>query len=147
MPFATYTKRYKELQRFLRFLIVGAGGTILDFCLLTFFKEFTILPTMVANLISYTAGGISNFTFHKLWTYADSRRKWVLTQFGQFTLVGLSGLILNTLLVVRLEGYFNRLPNHPLHTYLPAKLIAVFCIILWNYFVNRYWTFKDVVTQ
>ena len=94
MPFATYTKRYKEFQRFLRFLIVGAGGTILDFCLLTFFKEFTILPTTVANLISYTAGGISNFTFHKLWTYADSRRKWVLTQFGQFTLVGLSGLIL-----------------------------------------------------
>ena len=147
MTFITSTRRYKEFQRFIRFVIVGAGGTILDFCLLSFFKEVILLPTLLANLISYSAGGISNFTFHKLWTYADSRRKWVITQFGQFTLVGATGLVLNTLLVVRLEAYFKQLPNHPVHPYLPAKFIAVLCVIIWNYFVNRYWTFRDIVPQ
>ncbi|HNB37390.1 MAG TPA: GtrA family protein, partial [Anaerolineales bacterium] len=61
----------KEVTRFARFLTVGAMGTFLDFGLLTVLK-LAGLPTLIANSISFTAGLLNNFTWNRLWTFADS---------------------------------------------------------------------------
>jgi len=45
----------KELQRFTRFLTVGAVGTFLDFGLLLLLEAFS-LPTLIANSLSFSAG-------------------------------------------------------------------------------------------
>ncbi len=132
-----------ETGRLLRFLMVGAGGTLVDFGILTLLKSVIGLPTLPANLVSFSAGILNNFTFNRLWTYADSRGKHPLAQLGQFALVSVIGLLLNTSIVLLLETPLNALFGAA-WGYLPAKVVATGVVVLWNFSANRYWTFNDV---
>jgi putative flippase GtrA len=145
MMMTTFTKgrQNRELERFVCFLIVGVSGTLLDFGLLTLLKMGGF-ATLVANSLAFSAGLVNNFTWNRLWTYSDSRRKGWAVQLGQFMVVSLVGLTLNNAIVLLFEAPFGALLNHPELGYLPAKLLATGVIVFWNFFLNRYWTFNDV---
>lgn len=150
--FVRFAERFgmnpKEAERFIKFLIVGTIGFVVDFGTLTFLKEFTSLPTAAANTISFSAAVISNFIFNRYWTYPDSRSKPIMAQLGQFTLVNVIGLLINTGILLVLEAVFDSLlvnfPEIPIRGYIPAKMIATIVVLFWNFFVNRYWTYGDV---
>ena len=131
----------KELGRFARFLTVGALGTFLDFGLLSLLKVFGF-PTLLANSLSFSAGVANNFTFNRLWTFADAKRSNWRRQLMEFLLVSLVGLALNNAIVLWLETPLGQLLGQPEYGYLPAKVIATGVVVFWNYFANRYWTFK-----
>ena len=135
------TSSNKEIERFSRFLAVGAVGTLLDFSLLTLLK-LAGLPTLLANSLSFTAGLVNNFTWNRLWTFGDAIQPDWRRQLVQFTAVSLVGLALNNLIVLSLEGIFGVMLNQPDWGYLPAKVIATGVVVFWNYFANRMWTFK-----
>ena len=132
----------KELQRFTRFLMVGAVGTFLDFGLLSLLKAFG-LPTLIANSLSFSAGVANNFTWNRLWTFADAKQADWHRQLVQFMLVSLVGLALNNAIVVVLEAPLGLLLRQPDYGFLPAKVIATGVVVFWNYFANRYWTFRN----
>jgi putative flippase GtrA len=132
----------KEVERFSRFLVVGAIGTVLDFSILTALK-LAGLPTLFANTISFTAGLLNNFTWNRLWTFCDNIQADWRRQFAQFTLISLFGLALNNLIVLSLEGVLGAALGQPAWGYLPAKVIATGVVVFWNYFANRMWTFKS----
>jgi len=136
----------KELQRFTRFLTVGAVGTLLDFGLLTLLKSLG-LPTLVANSASFTAGVINNFTWNRLWTFVDAKQASWRRQLAQFILVSLVGLALNNAILLVLETPLGALLGQPDYGYLPAKVIATGVVVFWNYFANRYWTFNTSSTN
>lgn len=135
------TSSNKEIERFSRFLAVGAVGTLLDFSLLTLLK-LAGLPTLLANSLSFTAGLVNNFTWNRLWTFGDAIQPDWRRQLVQFTAVSLVGLALNNLIVLSLEGIFGTILGQPDWGYLPAKVIATGVVVFWNYFANRMWTFK-----
>ena len=135
------TSSNKEIERFSRFLAVGAVGTLLDFSLLTLLK-LAGLPTLLANSLSFTAGLVNNFTWNRLWTFGDAIQPDWHRQLVQFTAVSLVGLALNNLIVLSLEGIFGTMLGQPDWGYLPAKVIATGAVVFWNYFANRMWTFK-----
>ena len=135
------TSSNKEIERFSRFLAVGAVGTLLDFSLLTLLK-LAGLPTLLANSLSFTAGLVNNFTWNRLWTFGDAIQPDWRRQLVQFTAVSLVGLALNNLIVLSLEGIFGAMLYQPDWGYLPAKVIATGVVVFWNYFANRMWTFK-----
>ena len=132
----------KELGRFARFLTVGALGTFLDFGLLSLLKAFGF-PTLLANSLSFSAGVANNFTFNRLWTFADAKRSNWRRQLMEFLLVSLVGLALNNAIVLWLETPLGQLLGQPEYGYLPAKVIATGVVVFWNYFANRYWTFNN----
>lgn len=136
-------KPRRELKRFFRFAVVGLSGTLLDFIVLNFLKIVFGLPTLPANVISYSCGIINNYFLNRFWTYAEVKEKNQAARFWQFTLVSLLGLLLNNLLMWGLEKPFGLLLNNPAQGYLPAKIVATAVVVFWNYYVNRYWTFKD----
>ena len=135
------TSSNKEIERFSRFLAVGAVDTLLDFSLLTLLK-LAGLPTLLANSLSFTAGLVNNFTWNRLWTFGDAIQPEWRRQLVQFTAVSLVGLALNNLIVLSLEGIFGTILGQPDWGYLPAKVIATGVVVFWNYFANRMWTFK-----
>ena len=135
------TSSNKEIERFSRFLAVGAVGTLLDFSLLTLLK-LAGLPTLLANSLSFTAGLVNNFTWNRLWTFGDAIQPDWRRQLIQFTAVSLVGLALNNLIVLSLEGIFGTMLGQPDWGYLPAKVIATGVVVFWNYFANHMWTFK-----
>ena len=132
----------KEIERFTRFLTVGAVGTILDFSLLTILK-LAGLPTLIANSLSFMAGLINNFTWNRLWTFGDVVQSNWRKQLAQFTVVSLVGLALSNIIVLSLENVLGNMLSQPEFGYLPAKIIATGVVVFWNYFANRAWTFKQ----
>ena len=63
----------REVKRFVKFAIVGAGGSITDFTVLNILVQVFSFPLALANLFSFTAAVIQNFSFNRLWTFPESR--------------------------------------------------------------------------
>ena len=141
----TSTLNRNEIQRFLRFLVVGLSGTILDFGLLIGLKWLG-MGTLLAATLSFSAGVINNFTWNYYWTYADAQGERLGLQLGQFALVSALGLGINNLCVLSLESLSTAWMPDPSLAYLPAKIVATGVVVFWNYFANRYWTFNNKFT-
>jgi putative flippase GtrA len=157
--FLTYVQaNRKELERFLKFSVVGIIGAVVDFGTLYLLHAVLGLHIVLANTCSFTAAVLSNFTWNRYWTYPDSRSKPVRTQLAQFTVVNVAGWGINTaiLLLLRypcvsllesLGPYLSFLSDPDLAYklgYNMAKAIATGVVLFWNFFVNRYWTYSDV---
>jgi putative flippase GtrA len=132
----------REAQRLLRFLTVGASGTILYFSLLSGLKLLG-MATLPANTLSFLVGMMNNFYWNRRWTFADARAVVWKRQFFVFVAISLVGLLLNNSLVLLLEPRFNGWSGQ--WGYLPAKLIATGVVVGWNYLANRSWTFHHPV--
>jgi putative flippase GtrA len=124
----------KEAERFLKFLVVGAIGFVVDFGIFnllvgpfhnllavgqplnSFLVSFGLTPLQAAALapacagtISFVAAIISNFLWNRYWTYPDSRSKSTRRQFVMFFLVSLSGILIRIPIITLLHGPFTRL--------------------------------------
>ena len=150
----------KELERFLKFMVVGTIGFVVDFGILNMlmlnfqarqvdlgmWKLFGVVllngTLTFSNTISFSSAVISNFTWNYLWTYPESRSKPLVRQGGQFFLVNLMGLGINLAVLNALNPLCTRVFG--LLGYNAAKAIATIVVLFWNFFVNRYWTYSDV---
>lgn len=143
----------RERNRFLKFLVVGVIGAVIDFGTFNLLTSvFHVLPVL-SSVISFIAAVISNFLWNRYWTYPDSRSKQLSQQIVQFGAVSLAGLLIRTpifaLLEPRLIAVFSRssLPRPITATLAGHNLAlasAILVVLLWNFFVNRFWTYSDV---
>jgi putative flippase GtrA len=163
----------KEVERFLKFAVVGAIGAIIDAGTL-FLLQATLLPptlqepidynVMIAQTIAFVAAIASNFTWNRLWTYPDSRSRSMRRQMVQFTIISLVGWIGRSIWIVQAHQTLGKLlmpiflPEIQVFRpgYIPsataeaklgtmvAWLIGVIVVMIWNFIANRYWTYNDV---
>lgn len=133
----------KNFIRFVKFCVVGISGTFVDFGILTALKELAHMPTLPANIISFSTAMLNNFIWNYLWTFRDVRGKKISLVFIQFAVISTIGLGLNSTIVVLLEHPFDSLFTRPNTGYLAAKFIATVVVLLWNFFANRFWTFRQ----
>lgn len=132
----------KELERFLKFMVVGTLGFVIDFGTLNLLKLVFNVELLLANTVSFSLAVVSNFTWNRLWTYPDSRSKPIQSQLVQFFVVNVVGLGINTLVLKLFTPFFTDLVGEL--GYNIAKAIATIIVLFWNFFVNRYWTYSDV---
>ncbi len=136
--------RQDELNRFLKFAIVGAIGAGVDFSVLNILIQGLGWSKFFANLISVTCAIFSNFVWNRLWTFPESRERSLHTQFGQFALVNLIGLAINQFMFLTLDAVlFGPLFGSPLD-YNLAKAAAIIIVLFWNFGANRRWTYKGI---
>jgi putative flippase GtrA len=144
-----------ERKRFLRFAFVGVVGAIVDFGVFNLLTSLFGLPGVWAQVISFSAAVVSNFLWNRYWTYPDSRSKPVSQQIVQFVVVSVIGLGIRTLLFAWLEPYlisfFYDLIASMHSNMSPVGLgynttlaIGVGVVMLWNFYINRFWTYSDV---
>ncbi len=124
------------LKQFIRFGIVGVINTSLDFVIYAFLTRLFLFfdeHYLIANLISFSIATVNSYIFNKYWTFKDNSKQHKI-QYTKFYLVSLCGLILTqTILYILVElGLYDLL----------AKAIAVGVVLFWNFFVNKFWTFK-----
>jgi len=129
----------KERQRFLKFTFVGLTGTIVDFGLLNLLRIVFKLPLVWAQGISFTVAVINNFLWNRFWTYPESRDKGASWQLMQFFIINIIGITIRTPLISWLDGLILNVISQNL-----ALAVSISIIMLWNYFANRYWTFKNI---
>lgn len=142
----------RERTRFLRFMVVGAVGAVVDFGTANLLVYVLSAPLVLAGTISFIAAILSNFSWNRFWTYPDSRSKPLVQQLVQFIVVSVIGLGIRVPILHWLEPLFYRAATHfrlPLGAMsLLVKnttlAVAVLVVMLWNFFANRYWTYSDV---
>jgi putative flippase GtrA len=143
----------KERTRFLKFAAVGALGAIIDFGVMNLLTQRVHFSLVIAGTISFICAVISNFTWNRYWTYPESRSRHLIHQLGMFFLVNAAGIairipILHFLeppLLHFLEGMLRI--NDRLAEFMAKNLtlaVAVVIVMLWNFFINRYWTYNDI---
>ncbi len=145
----------KEASRFAKFMVVGAIGFLVDATVINVLTHVFNLPLLIAQSISFACAVVSNFTFNRYWTYPDSRSKPIRRQLVQFTVVNLIGYGIRTIVFVLVaEPYKQLVITEQLIPLTEAQIkfvytnltlgTAVVTVLLWNFFVNRYWTYNDV---
>jgi putative flippase GtrA len=143
----------KERTRFIRFISVGAIGAVVDFGIMNLFSKLFKMPLILAGTISFICAIISNFLLNRFWTYPDSRSRTITRQLIMFFIVNVSGLAIRIPILLFLEPPMRKLSNQlavsiPLTPEFLGKnltlALAVSVVMLWNFFINRYWTYNDV---
>jgi putative flippase GtrA len=142
-----------ERTRFLKFMAVGTFGAVVDFGIANVLAHFLSMPLEIAGTISFVCAIISNFLWNRYWTYPESRSRPVTRQLAMFALVSIAGVAIRIPILHFVEPVLLKffetshvgLPGSP--DFLARNLtlaLAVGVVMLWNFFVNRYWTYNDV---
>jgi len=142
-----------ERTRFLKFAVVGAIGAAIDFGVMNLLVNLAHTPFVVAGTISFICAVISNFTWNRFWTYPESRSKPLMGQLGQFSLVNAAGLLIRIPILNFGEPALSNLLSTLLsisaktQQFLSHNITLAFAVgvvMMWNFFVNRYWTYNDI---
>ncbi len=142
----------KELARFIRFGIVGTIGSIVDFGFLNLLTLVFNMPFLLSSVISFSLAVVNNFILNRIWTFSGSRKGPIVNQLLQFVLVSVVGLLIRTpllawlekVLIPMAEKYVPNLLTPTIVAHNVSLAIAIGVVLLWNYFANRFWTFKNV---
>lgn len=108
-------RRAKELERFLKFAVVGVSGAVVDFGMLILLQATFLPPTdnlgnrldmnvTLATSIAFITAVVSNFIWTTLWVYPESRSRSRKRQLLQFTGISIIGGVARTIWVR--ETYF-----------------------------------------
>jgi putative flippase GtrA len=143
----------KERVRFLKFATVGAVGAAIDFAVMNLMTHLFGMTLVYAGTISFVCAVLSNFTLNRYWTYPDSRSRHILHQLGMFFVVNAAGIAFRvpTLHFVEplMAHVFEKTAHfsHSTAQFLAKNATLAFAIgvvMIWNFFINRYWTYNDI---
>ena len=115
------------------FAVIGLTGTAITFILLTLLHKGLGWKIAFANIPAYCAGIVNNYAWNRLWTFRHVEHKPMLHQGGQFALVSVGGLIINTIVLTLLSHEFD---------FRIAFAIAAGTAFFWNFGINHQLTFK-----
>lgn len=121
--------------QFFRYLFVGGFAFVFDFGFLYILTEYAHLHYLLSAILSFTSGLIINYLLSTLWVFSKNTVKNKKMEFLIFTLIGLVGLVFNTLFLWiftdLLEFY-----------YLVSKVITTILVYFWNFFARKYILFN-----
>lgn len=134
-------------SRLWKFCVVGASSTVIDkgiFWLLM--TAFPLLPWWVSQSISFALGVTNGFFWNRLWTFKSDAHASMKQQYPKFVASNVIGLLLNLLFT---KGFLILFTSHLKHNVsgdkniiLIASLCAVPLVVVWNFSVSHFWTFK-----
>lgn len=120
--------------RLLKFGIVGLSGMVIDFSVTWLCKEKLQLNKYLSNSLGFCSAVINNFLLNRYWTFENTAHPFA-TQFIKFSLVSLSGLLINNLLLYFFSKYIKS------NFYL-IKLLVTGLVFFWNFGINLLFTFN-----
>ncbi len=152
----------KTVRQFVKFAIVGASSTFLDWGLhVVLYKGFhgalaqpvrlwwlEHFPSVASNpefdgafttfkAISFLAATINGFIFNRLWTFRIKEKAEQTRQFFKFLAVTGTGLVINTLIASQIHK-----PHGGSLNYILSLGIATFITMFWNFAGHKLWTFR-----
>jgi putative flippase GtrA len=119
------------LFQFARFLIVGGIATALQYAILFALTAAGIQP-LVASSIGFVASAVANYTLNRRFTFRSDVK--YVTGLERFSIIAGVGLALNAMVMA--AGI-----SLGIH-YVPSQVVATAVVLLWNFQVNRLWTFS-----
>lgn len=125
-----------------RFGLVGAANTALDFGLLLVLANFFAVPHVIANIISSSIAFVSSFFANKKYTFKTTGQS-VVREMILFTVVTLFGLwVIQSAIITLLTPPIQSIVTNDTITLVIAKLIATLASLTWNYVLYSKVVFK-----
>lgn len=124
-------------KHFVKFGIVGTMGLLVDYAVLITLFEVAGWPLWAANTVSFTSAATHNYVLNRLWTFRGQRHRRKRVQYWQFLVVSVVGYGINQAILLSLVGVGV--------WYIFAKAVATLVVLLWNFTVNKLWTFKEPI--
>ncbi|HUI46876.1 MAG TPA: glycosyltransferase family 2 protein [Nitrospirota bacterium] len=128
--------RFERSKTFLKFLVVGASGVIVNLVLFTLLMNAGI-SKFLASPIAIEISIITNFLLNNYWTFSKRVMNDKLHIRGlKFNIISFAALVVSYTTFLLLSAFDPRgIPQvHQAVGIVPATLV--------NYFLNSYWTFK-----
>ena len=131
--------RYKgELQRLLKFTIVGVSGVLVNEGLLFILTELLSIHYLLSALLSTECSILSNFTLNDLWTFKNRRDRGIKRFFKRAIK---SNLGFGTGVLINLFVLFALTENAKVH-YLISNLLGIIAAFIWNFLISIRWIWK-----
>lgn len=153
------------ISRFIKFGVVGALGTIIDFAVTALLmhmfglKEYLVMTfdqifesgvdnivyvVLIVNAIGFVVAATSNYYMNRIWTWR-SKNPNVSAEYGKFLFVSIIGLTINILAIYLfniniVNGY--ELMGIYIGSFWLSKVAATIVVMFWNFFANNYFTFR-----
>lgn len=128
----------RGIRQFVKFGIVGASGFVVNLIVFTLLQR--VVPNHSAPLqynviysIAFLSGGVSNYYLNRIWTFRSTGH--AVREGAQFLTVSVLALIVGLIISALVAPKF----GHGHKTWFLATVAG----IVVNFFVNKYWTFKD----
>ena len=147
-------KFFSENNRFYKFALVGISGTIVDFLFFNIFSAWLGLPNILSSVFSFSIAVFNNFYWNRVWTYPETKNLNLADQLAKFGIVSVLGLLIRTPMFAMIEEPIIRVFSKLISSGFPISpeligqnvaLAAVIIVVLfWNYFVNRFWTYRNL---
>lgn len=128
---------HHEVRRFTKFVVVGVSNTVIDFSIFALLLHVAHWQYLWANLVGFTIAGANSYFFNRRWTFRSTAGD-VHREAAQYLAVIGSGFLLN-------EGGLYLLVAHAHLGALFAKVVVTGVVLVWNFALNRFWTFRQAV--
>ena len=119
---------------FIKFFLSGLTGVTLNFSLIFFMKEIININKYFANSIALCFALSVNYLMNRLWTF-EAIYESVIVQSIKFSSIIIISIFFNHFIV-----YFCH-KKMSLNFYF-SKVVAVFIVFFWNFFMHSNFTFK-----
>ncbi len=136
--FRLYEFRYTGIMDFVKFLMVGGSGSVIDLIAVYLSCEFFEIRFRLARIIGFLLAVTSNFLLNKSITFNRPQHLPAIRQYPLFVLICAIGLSLNWVVSVNLYEHFPFFN----HYYLAAAFIGTIAGFLINFAGSKYIIFK-----
>lgn len=125
----------RGLRQFVKFCVIGLLNVFVDWSIYFALNHFTPLHKVVAKFCSFVAGATNSYYFNRKWTFRSTSKE-IGKEFSKFFLVASIGSVLNTSIFwfISLKLGFADIVG---------LIVATGVVTFWNFFANKYWTFKS----
>lgn len=120
-------------KQFLRYMVVGGFGTVTHLAILALFVEWMGQSVVLGAVVGFLGALSVSYVLNHRWAFESQRAH--ASSLWRYVLVALSGLVLNTSMMIALVHYFQ-------WRYFTAQLSVIAIVPIYNYLLNRYWTFS-----
>ena len=125
----------KTASEFIRFIIIGGTATALHYLILIALVQTGAADAVVASSIGFSVSAVLNYVLNRSLTFKSRARH--IDSFPKFFLVAITGLLINGSIIWLL------LATGLMH-YLLAQVIATGTTLIWNFLLNKFWTFRII---
>lgn len=120
--------------KFIKFIIVGFSGLIIDFSITFLCKEKILLNKYISNSFGFIIATSSNYLLNRIWTF-NSINTNITMEFSAFIIVSIIGLLINNSVLWGIHQYLKT-------NFYSAKFGAIVITSIWNFFANYFFTFQ-----
>jgi putative flippase GtrA len=135
----TSVTKHPETRRFVKFGLVGVVNTTLDMGVYILLSTGFHVHYVVANIFAFMVAGINSYYLNRRWTFRSTADNWRREMVKYLIVIGTGFLINEALLYILVE--------HGSLGKIMAKLVVVAVVLVWNFGVNRLWTFRRALPQ